>query len=111
MKVWFRRNRPLFYALFPVPYLAAEGILFLMIKVMERYLNWDGLIWQCAGALLLTLFVLGPVCFVCTGIACVCHSAEKLRRREEVRKHVILLLIGLITVCASAAFFWWYWYA
>lgn len=110
MRKLIRSERALICALFPILYAAAAGLLFAATNAMERYLEWDGLLWQCLGALSLTLFVLGPLCFIGTGIACIYHSVKKLRGREAVRKHVILILVALATIGLSAAFFVWYWY-
>lgn len=111
LKKMIRAHRALFYALIPVPYILANVILFLAGNAMLNVLGWDGLLWQCTGALSLTLFVLAPPCFVCTGLAGVYHAVQKLRRREAVREHVIVLIAAAVTVAASAGFFWWYWYA
>lgn len=110
MKKWFRSERALVYALVPIPYCAVTGLLFALTNGMERYLGWNGLLWQCLGALALTLYVFGPICFMCTGAGCMYHCVKKLRSREAVRKHGILLLVALVTIVASLAFFRWYWY-
>lgn len=109
MRTLFRRQPALAYALIPIPYLAAETLLFAWTNAMERWLGWDGLLWQCTGALALTMFVLGPLCFIGTGAACAYHSVKRLRRREAVRKHAVLLLIGAVTVVLSVLFLRWYW--
>lgn len=56
------------------------------------------------------MLVLGPVCFVCSGFACLCHSVRKLRSGEEKRKHAILIPVALATMILSALYFRWYWY-
>ena len=110
MKAFYREHRAMVLALIPVQYSAMTALLDFLTDAMMIYLGWDGLLWQCTGALAMTLFVLGPVCFVCTGSACAYHSVKKIRSREQVGRHVILLLAGLATVVLSAAFFKWYWY-
>lgn len=104
-------ERAWFYAVLPIPYLAVDGLLFFATNAMQRYLNWDGLLWQCLGALALTMFVLAPLCFIISSIACICHAAKKLRAGEAVRKNTALIVIALATIVLSATWFWWYWYA
>ena len=110
LRKWLRSERALALALFPVPYAAVYGLLIALITALELYLNSYGLLWQCMSALKLTLFVLGPLVFVCTSGASIYHSARKLRNREAVRKHVILIIVELAVIIASVLWFKWYWY-
>lgn len=104
-------DRALFYAVLPVPYMAADALLFAAINAMKLYLDWDGLLWQCLGALAFTMFVLAPLCFVGTGIACISHAVKKVRTGEKARMNAILIAVGLATIALSALWFWLYWYA
>jgi len=110
LRKWLRSERALAFALFPVVYLAVEWLISALIAAMERYLGWYGLMWQCLGALKLTLFVLAAPCFIFTGCACLRHAVRKVRNGEAVRKHVILIIVALATIIASALWFKWYWY-
>ena len=110
MKVLYRRHRALALALIPVVYLVLQKLLFVLADVMRYALKWDGLMWQCTGALAYTMFVLGPVVFVCTGLACLVRSVQKLCRKEQVRRHAALIPVALATAVLSALYFWQYWY-
>ena len=111
LKKMIRAHRALFYALIPVPYIVVNALLFVAGNAMRTHPALDDLLWQCTGALSLTLFVLAPPCFVCTGLAGIYHAVQNLRHRKAVREHIIVLVAAAATVIASAGFFWWYWYA
>ncbi len=110
MKVLYRRHRALILALVPAPYLLLQSLLFLLANVWRSNPETDALLWQSTSAVAYTMFVMGPPCFFCTGISCFCRSVQKLRRKEEVRKHAILIPVALATVVLSAVYFWHYWY-
>lgn len=110
MKVIYRRHRALILALIPLPYLALQALLFFLASLMQSNPETDALLWQSTSAVAYTLFVLGPVVFFCTGISCLFRSVQKLRRKEQVRRHAILIPVALLTVVASAVYFWQYWY-
>lgn len=109
MRKKLRSERALILALFPIPYLAVTWLLSAVTDAMQKYLNWDGLLWQCVGALALTMFVLGPLCFIGSSIACIYYAWGKLRSRESVRKHIILIIAALATIGLSIVWFKWFW--
>jgi len=110
LRKFFRKERALILALFPIPYLAAQWLLAAITNIMQSRFNSVGLLWQCLSALRYTLFVLGPLCFIASGGVCIYRAARNLQNGSPVRKNVILILIAVGTIIASAAYFKMYWY-
>lgn len=110
MKKLFRKERALLCALFPIPYILVSLLLSALTSALNRYLGWEGLLWQCMGALSLTLFVLGPMFIIISDVACIYYAARELRSRSSVRKNTLLILIALATIVLSVIWFRLYWY-